>query len=115
MTALVSAVAPSVDGGVIEPEFVVSAGSVPVRDVPVTAADPGAVARIGEGSEPDAATTEPRVSDVVVVVGSCAETPARSSAVLEAAVDDAADDVTTVPVEVMAEAAPLVRVLVAPV
>ena len=105
--ALVSVVAPSVGGGVIESEVVALAGSIPTRGVAPAAAVAGAGARIGAGSEPDAATTEPRFADVVDVA-SCAGSPAMTSAVLAPAVDDPADDVTTVPAEIEAEIAPLV-------
>jgi hypothetical protein len=106
--ALVSVVAPSLGGGVIESELVVLAGSIPTRDVPLAATDPGAVARIGAGSEPEAATTGPRFAGVVEVVASGAGSPATMSAVLLPALDDAADDVTTVPAAIEAEIAELV-------
>lgn len=98
--ALVSVVAPSVAGGVIEPEVVVFAGSAPAFDVPPAATEAGAGERIGAGSEPDAVRTEPEFVDDVEVVAAGVGAPATSSPVLAATVDEAADDVTTVLVEV---------------
>jgi len=113
--ALVSVVAPSVGGGEIESELVVPAGSIPTRDVPLAATDAGAVASIGAGSEPDAATTEPRFAGAVDGVASAAGSSATASVVLAPALDDPADDVTTVPAAIEAEIAELVGALVPPV
>jgi len=99
---LVSVVAPSVGGGVIESDAVTLAGPAPLRDVPTAATDAGAAASAIPGSEPYAATSEPAFGDGVEVVAAGAAALARTSAVLApAAGDDAADDVTTAPVEVV--------------
>jgi hypothetical protein len=107
-------VAPSVGGGVIESEVVALAGSIPTRGAAPAAAVAGADARIGAGSEPDAAATGPRLDGVEVVAGD-AGAPATSSAVLAATLDDPVDEVTTVlvEVEVEVETAPLDKVLAA--
>lgn len=108
--ALVSVVAPSVGGGVIESDVVASPGSTPLREVPLAAGDAGAGERIGEGSEPAASRDEPGFANGVVVVAAGADMPATASAVLVPAADDAADEVTTVALEV--ETVPLICVLV---
>jgi hypothetical protein len=110
--ALESVVAPSVGGGVIESELVVLAGSIPTRDVPLAATDPATGARTGAWFEPDVATTEPRSAGMVDVVASGAGSPATTSTVLAPALDEPADDVTTLPAAIEAEIAELVCVLV---
>ena len=98
---LVSVVAPSVAGGVIESDAVALAGSDPARDVPAAATDAGAGASAVPGSEPYGVTSEPAFADGVEVVAAGAAAPARTSAVsAPAAGDDAVDDVTTAPGEV---------------
>ena len=107
--ALVSVVAPSVAGRVIASEVVAFAGSAPLLDVPPAAADAAAGETIGAGSLPNAATTAPGFAGAVAVVAGGVGAPATTSAVFACAVDEAADDVTTVPVDV--NIAPLVAVL----
>jgi hypothetical protein len=98
--ALVSVVAPSVAGGVIESEVEALAGPAPVRDVPPTAADAGAGETIGAGSDPDAAPTGPELAGAVAVVAAGLAAPATTSAPFTSAVEEAADEVTSVPVDV---------------